>query len=148
MGSQIRKNSFLGLTDFLGSIPDHNFWDQSQSFTSGINPRTSFPGSIPEHHSRDLSQSNISGIYPRATDPGSIPEHHFLDQWEPHFITDVIIGCPMGSQSVQKLSLGSDAREQFLVLWDLIPEPHFLTAGIDPRVQKRLIIFTCFNDNG
>ena len=55
-------------------------WDQSQSITSGINPRASLLGSIPEHQFRDQSQSISSGIYPRASLLGSIPEHQFRDQ--------------------------------------------------------------------
>ena len=35
-----------------------------------------------------------------------------------------------------------DPREQFLVLWYLIPEPYFQTNGIDPKGQKAQIIFT------
>ena len=142
----------------MDRIPNTNSTIQSQLFEYRIIRiirSNSVVGSIPELHFWDLSQSFTSGIYPTATVLGSIPEHQFWDR----------------SQSVQKLSLGSDPREKFLVFWDLIPEPHyltagiiprvqktdylflvlwdliqeahFLTAGIDPRVQKRLIIFTC-----
>ena len=103
----------------MGSIPEQQFWDLSQSIRFGIYPRATVLGSIQEHQFRDLSQSNSSGIYPRAS-----------FSWD-------------RSWSVKNLSLGSDPRDLFFLFWDQIPEPHFLTAGIDPRVQKRLIIFTC-----